>query len=88
MLFLLTGLGALLLSTHSKSLIADSFVLLALPGAVLSVLHLFGGEAHDEAAGDADEAIARTSGRRWWVVQIAGAALLAAGILQVLGRLF
>jgi hypothetical protein len=87
MLFLLTGLGALLLSTHAKTLIADSFVLLAVPGALLSILHLFGGDA-DEAADGAEEAATGSTDRRWWVVQIAGAALLGAGVLQVLGLLF
>ena len=56
MLFLLTGLGALLLSTHAKSLLADSFVLLALPGALLAILHLFAGGGTDDVEGAAQDA--------------------------------
>ena len=88
MLFLLTGLGALLLSTHAKSLIADSFVLLALPGAALAILHLFAGERTHDVEGAADDAAGATTARRWWAVQTAGAALLGGGVLQVLGVLF
>jgi hypothetical protein len=83
MLFLLTGLGALLLSTHSKSLIADSFVLLSIPGAVLALLHYFAGEG--EEGGEEEAENANETG---WTRRIAGAAILTAAVLQVLGLLF
>jgi hypothetical protein len=70
MLFLLTWLGALLISTHSKSLIADAFVVLAIPGALLSVLHHFGASADTPIS---------------WGRRLAGTAVLVAGVLQALG---
>ncbi len=73
MIFLLTGLGALLLAGNSKSLLADSFVLLAIPGAVLSILHAFGGAGDDRSRG--------------WGRRIAGIVLLTAAALQVQGLL-
>jgi hypothetical protein len=74
LLFLLTGLGTLLLDRVSTSLIADSFVLLAVPGAILVVLHQFAGEESERTPG--------------WVRRIGGLILLIAGVLQVLGLLF
>lgn len=74
MLFLLTGLGALLLESHSKSLIADSFVLLAIPGAVFATLHFFGEAEEREDVG--------------WGARVAGTFVVLAGVLQVLGLLF
>ncbi len=74
MIFLLTGLGALLLASNSKELLADSFVLLAIPGAVLAVLHAFGGGDEEHSMG--------------WGRRVAGIFILTAGVLQVQGVLF
>jgi hypothetical protein len=76
MLFVATAVGALLLRTmdeHSDTFLADSFVILALPGFLLSLLSLFGRTGHQPAIG--------------WGKRIAGIAILAAGILLVLGLL-
>jgi hypothetical protein len=76
MLFVATVIGALLLHTmdeHAQSFLADSFVILALPGFVLALLPVFGREGVEPATG--------------WGKRIAGIAILAAGILLALGRL-
>ena len=76
MLFVATAVGALLLdrmAEHSRTFLADSFVILALPGFLLSLLSLFG-RAGDEAP-------------IGWGKRIAGLAILITGILLVLGLL-
>jgi small-conductance mechanosensitive channel len=76
MLFVATVIGALLLHTmdkHAQSFLADSVVILALPGFVLALLPVFGREGDEAATG--------------WGKRIAGIAILAAGILLALGRL-
>jgi hypothetical protein len=76
MLFVATAVGALLLRTmdeHSDTFLADSFVILALPGFLLSLLSLVGREGDPPAIG--------------WSKRIAGIAILLAGILLVLGLL-
>jgi hypothetical protein len=76
MLFVATAVGALLLRTmdeHSDTFLADSFVVLALPGFLLALLSLFGREGDQPAIG--------------WGKRIAGIAILALGILLVLGLL-
>jgi len=76
MLFVATAVGALLLRTMdetAETFLADSFVLLALPGFVLSLLSLFGREGDQPPIG--------------WGKRIAGLAVLVAGILLVLGLL-
>jgi hypothetical protein len=76
MLFVATAVGALLLRTmdeHSETFLADSFVILALPGFLLSLLSLVGREGDPPAIG--------------WSKRIAGIAILLAGILLVLGLL-
>jgi hypothetical protein len=75
MLFVASVIGALLLHTmdkHAESFLADSFVILALPGFVLALLPVFGREGDEPATG--------------WGKRIAGIAILAAGILLALGR--
>jgi len=76
MLFVATAIGALLLRTmdeHGQSFLADSFVILTIPGFVLALLPVFGREGDRAATG--------------WGKRIAGIAILAAGILLALGRL-
>ncbi len=76
MLFVATAIGALLLRTmneHGESFLADSFVILAIPGFLLALLPVFGREGDPPAIG--------------WGKRIAGIAILAAGILLALGRL-
>jgi hypothetical protein len=76
MLFVATAVGALLLRTmdeHSDTFLADSFVILALPSFLLSLLSLVGRDGDPPAIG--------------WSKRIAGIALLLAGILLVLGLL-
>jgi hypothetical protein len=76
MLFVATAVGALLLNTmdeHSKTFLADSFVILALPGFLLSLLSLFGREGDEAPMG--------------WGKRIAGLGVLITGILLVLGLL-
>ncbi|HEX8158436.1 MAG TPA: hypothetical protein VF526_13715 [Solirubrobacteraceae bacterium] len=76
MLFVTTAVGALLLhllNEHSSTFLADTFVLLSLPGFLLSLLSLFGREGQQPAIG--------------WGKRIAGIAVLVAGILLVLGLL-
>jgi hypothetical protein len=76
MLFVATAVGALLLSTmneRSETFIANSFVLLSLPGFLLSLLSLFGREGDERRVG--------------WGKRVAGIALLVAGIMLVLGLL-
>ena len=76
MLFVASAVGALLLATmdeHAETFLADSFVILALPGFLLSLLGLFG-RAGDEAP-------------IGWGKRIAGLAVLITGILLVLGLL-
>jgi hypothetical protein len=62
-----------LLNEHSSTFLADTFVLLSLPGFLLSLLSLFGREGQQPAIG--------------WGKRIAGIAVLVAGILLVLGLL-
>jgi hypothetical protein len=52
---------------------ADSFVIMALPGFLLSLLSLFGRDGHQPPIG--------------WGMRIAGITILLAGILLVLGLL-
>jgi hypothetical protein len=76
MLFVATAVGALLLDTmdeHSKMFLADTFVILALPGFLLSLLSLFGREGDEAPMG--------------WGKRIAGLGVLIVGILLVLGLL-
>jgi hypothetical protein len=76
MLFVGTAVGALLLRTmnqKSDTFVADSFVLLSLPGFLLSLVSFFGREGDERPIG--------------WGKRIAGIALLVAGILLVLGLL-
>ena len=76
MLFVATAIGALLLHTmdqHGEHFLADSFVILAIPGFVLALLPVFGREGRRPATG--------------WGKRMAGIAILAAGILLALGRL-
>jgi hypothetical protein len=76
MLFVATAVGALLLSTmneRSETFIANSFVLLSLPGFLLSLLSLFGREGGERRIG--------------WGKRVAGSAILVAGTLLVLGLL-
>ncbi|MEA2187205.1 MAG: hypothetical protein QOK16_2216 [Solirubrobacteraceae bacterium] len=76
MLFVGTAVGALLLrwmDEHSKTFLADTFVLLSLPGFLLSLLSLFGREGDQPSIG--------------WGKRIAGIAILVAGVLLVLGLL-
>jgi uncharacterized RDD family membrane protein YckC len=76
MLFVATAIGALLLRTmdeHAENFLADSFVILTIPGFVLALLPVFGREGDRSATG--------------WGKRIAGIAILAAGILLALGRL-
>jgi hypothetical protein len=76
MLFVGTAVGALLLRTmdeHADTFVADSFVLLSLPGFLLSLLSFFGREGDEPPIG--------------WGKRLAGIALLVAGILLVLGLL-
>lgn len=71
MLFVATACGALLFATMDESadtFLATSFVLLSLPGFLLSVLGIFGREG-DECAMS-------------WGKRIAGVGLLVAGILM------
>jgi hypothetical protein len=76
MLFVATAIGALLLRTmneHGENFLADSFVILAIPGFLLALLPVFGREGDPPAIG--------------WGKRIAGIAILAAGILLALGWL-
>jgi hypothetical protein len=76
MLFVATAVGALLLDKmdeHAKTFLADSFVILALPGFVLSLLSLFGRTEDEAPIG--------------WGKRVAGLAVLITGILLVLGLL-
>ncbi len=71
-----SAVGALLISAmdeNVESFVANSFVLLALPGFVLSLLALFGRD------GDAP--------RIGWGKRVAGVGLLAVGVLVGLGLL-
>jgi hypothetical protein len=72
-LFVLSAIVALLHSSDAKSLIANSFVLLAIPNAVLSLLRRFGGESQ------------RPIG---WNHRLLGTAVLVLGVVQVLNPLF
>jgi hypothetical protein len=76
-LFVTAGLGALLLSLKPKAELADSFVILAIPGALLAVLGGFGEER--------EKADPSSIG---WSTRALGTLLLALGVLQVLGYLF
>jgi uncharacterized membrane protein YgcG len=76
-LFVTAGLGALLLSLKSKSELADSFVILATPGALLAILSGFGEEREEHEASEIG-----------WAPRVAGTVLLALGVLEVLGYLF
>ncbi len=74
MLLVTTAVGALLISTmneNAETFIANSFVLLSLPGFVLSLLQLFGRDGDEPKIG--------------WGKRIAGVALLALGVLAALG---
>lgn len=76
MLFVATVIGALLLRTmdeHGAEFLADSLLILAIPGFALALLPVFGREGDRAATG--------------WAKRIAGIAILAAGILLALGRL-
>jgi hypothetical protein len=76
MLVVATALAALLLHTmneHSATFLADSFVILALPGFLLALMPVFGRDGDRPAMG--------------WAKRIAGIAILAAGIVLVLSRL-
>jgi hypothetical protein len=76
MLFVASAVGALLLSTMdetAETFLANSFVLLALPGFLLSLLNLFGREGDERRIG--------------WGKRIAGIAILVAAVLLVLGLL-
>lgn len=73
-LLVLAALTALLknaMDVGSRDFLPNSFVLLALPGFVLSMLSLFGEQPQDEPAG--------------WGKRVAGIVLLAVGVLLVVG---
>ncbi len=76
MLFVVTAIGTLVLdsSDSSASAVANAFVILAIPGFALSMLGLFGGEAPERTLS--------------WAARLAGVAVLALGILLVLGQVF
>lgn len=74
MLLVGTAVGALLLSTmdeNAETFVANSFVLLSLPGFVLSLLQLFGREGDEPRIG--------------WGKRFGGVGLLALGVLLALG---
>ncbi len=76
MLFVGTAVGALLISSmdeNADTFLANSLVLLSLPGFLLSLLQLFARDGPEPAIG--------------WGKRIAGVALLGAGILLALGLL-
>ncbi len=75
MLFFAKLFGSLVLGAihNSRTAIADAFVLLSLPGLLLSLLDLFGRDGPGITL-------------RWWQ-RIGGAALLVIGVLQVAGVL-
>jgi hypothetical protein len=76
MLVVATAIAALLLHTmneHSKTFLADSFVILALPGFLLALMPVFGRDGERQQMG--------------WGKRIAGIAILAAGLVLVLSRL-
>ncbi|MGH2943928.1 MAG: hypothetical protein ACRDLN_14255, partial [Solirubrobacteraceae bacterium] len=76
LLFVVTAVAALLrgsMDVNSETFLADSFVLLSLPGFLLTLLSLFGREGDEPPIG--------------WGKRIAGVAILAAGILLALGLL-
>jgi hypothetical protein len=76
LLFAATAVGALLLGTMNKgseTFLATSFVLLALPGFLLSSLKTFGREGDKPAIG--------------WGKRIGGVAILVTGVLLALGLL-
>ena len=76
MLFVATAIGALLLRTmdeHGEHFLADSLLILTIPGFVLALLPVFGRDGQRAATG--------------WAKRIAGIAILAAGILLALGQL-
>jgi hypothetical protein len=77
MLFVATVIGAqLLLHTmdeNAATFLADSFVILALPGFVLALLPVFGREGDAPPTG--------------WGKRVAGIAILVAGILLALGSI-
>jgi hypothetical protein len=58
---------------HSETFLADSFVILALPGFLLALMPVFGRDGDRPPIG--------------WGKRIAGIAILAAGIALVLSRL-
>ncbi len=76
MLVVGTVVGALLIGTldeHAETFVANGFVLLALPGFLLSLLQLFGRDGHEPAIG--------------WGKRVAGVGLLVGGVLVALGLL-
>ena len=75
-LLVVTALGSLVLqsSDSSASALANAFVILAIPGFALSMLGVFGGEPAERTLS--------------WPVRLGGIAVLALGILLVLGELF
>jgi hypothetical protein len=76
MLFVASAVGALLISTmneKAETFLANSFVLLSLPGFLLSLVSLFGRDGEERPMG--------------WGKRIAGIGVLVAGILLVLGLL-
>jgi hypothetical protein len=76
MLFLASALAALLLRTMDErddTFLADSFVVLALPGFLIGLLPIFGREGPEPSLG--------------WGKRIAGIAILVAGVLLALGLL-
>jgi hypothetical protein len=73
-LFAGTGVGALLIATmneNARTFVANSFVALALPGFLLSLLALFGRDGDEPALG--------------WGKRIAGVGVLVLGVLAALG---
>jgi len=76
MLFVGTAVGALLVDTmdeNAATFIANAFVLMAIPGFLLSLLHLFGRDGDEPPIG--------------WGKRLAGVVLLILGILLALGLL-
>ena len=76
MLFVGTAVGALLVDTmdeNAATFIANAFVLMAIPGFLLSLLHLFGRDGDEPRVG--------------WGKRFAGVVLLVLGILLALGLL-
>ncbi len=77
MLFVGTAVGALLIrlmNENADTFLADTLVLLSLPGFLLSMVQLIGRDGDEPRIG--------------WGKRIAGVGLIVLGVLLVLGRIF